>query len=700
MGYRRSLIAIGAAVALAFAGCSDAPPEHTPQQTPVAGPLAAEPAQVEVALRVLVLDDGSTMVGSLVGRLRQEGVPFERVPLAFEARDRVTRATLASRGDDGVVRAHFSGIIAPSLDVPVLSADERAALATYRDTFGVRTIRTSTRRLAPQGSKEVTVDGITATPTATALKDAFSYLRGTVPFDAPHGGPPTTATPVGRPAGAVAKTSYEPLLTADFPGMAAAVLLGVLRTDKHEEMLVNFDGDVDQTQIQVLSHGMLRWLNRTVSTSYNRNYFAVHSDDVLLPNAQWSVEGQCEVGRNCPPEVDQLRPVRMVAEDIDYLVTWQDERGIKIDLAINGSGAGLYAQDHGHRDPLTERLAYHTRELRLISHTWSHLFLGCVQILMPDDWRCVADDSGQPVWRSLREVHDEIEMNQAFMVKNRLQNYDPRELVTGEHSGLAKPPQQVVDNPHLATAFEQTGILWTAADTSTEFYPRPVGPAMTVPRYPIDLDYNTPTARQAASLYNWLHTSAADGGSGSCETDRDASCVTPIDLDTGYATTIVPEEAEKALHHIIRNDARPHFVHQTNQTGERLLYPVLDEALTRYRNVFADNSPLVNPTMSQAGTTLVNEQQWERSSGMIDASVAGRIVRITNRADSPVTVPLTVPEGSRAIVDGHLADVVGESYSNARSIWVRIDPGATFSYQLPESAGFATEATWTANGVG
>ncbi len=694
----RSLTAIGAALALAMSGCSLGAHERTPDDnTPVAGPPAAEAAAVEVSLRTLVLDDGSTLIGALVDRLAQEGTPFVRIPLAFQARDRVTRAMLASTDDDGVVRAHFSGIIAPSLDVRVFSAEERSALTAYRDTFGIRTLLTNTRRLAPQNAKEVAVDGITANLTQAGHTGAFSYLAGAVAFDPKVDQHPTTATPVGNPAGR--GTSYEPFLTADLPGMKAAVLLGVLRSDKHEEMLVNFDGDAGQTQVQVLSHGMLRWLNRAVSTSYSRHYLSVHSDDVLLPNAQWSVEGRCETGRNCPPEIAPLPPVRMVADDIDFLVDWQKTHGVKIDLAINGSGAGVFAQTHGHRDPLMERLVEHKSELRLISHTWSHAFLGCVQILMPNEWRCVADDTGEPTWQSLKDVLGEIEMNQAFLVKNHLENYDPRELVTGEHSGLAKPPEQTQDNPNLLTALEQAGIAWVASDTSTEFDPRTAGPATTVPRYPIDLDFDTSTARQAASLYNWLHTKAVDGGSGACEKDPDAQCVAPIDLDTGFVTTIVPEEAEKALRHMLDNDARPHFVHQTNQTNDRILYPVLDEALTRYRAVFGDNSPLLNPTMTEAGIALVNHQRWKRSSEAVDASVAGTIVRITNRSDSPVTAPLTLPENSSTIVEGHLAGDVGESYAGTRSLWVTLAPGATVSYQLAEPAGFATQATWPADGV-
>ena len=663
---------------------------------------------MEIALRTLVLDDGSTMVEALVDRLRREGVPFDRTLLAVADREELLSGKLASVDEAGVLRARYSGIIGPSLDSPALTDKERDALLAYRDTFRIRLIRTNTRAYFPEPtSKERpggarfdgVVDGITATVTRAARDDVFSYLRENLLFDASDEYP-TTAAFSERPVGVRAGYSYVPLVSARIPGSTATgALVGVLRTGVREEMLINFDGNVNQTQVQVLTHGMLRWLNRGIATAHNRNFFSVHNDDILLPNAQWVPEGHCESGRNCPPSVPQLAPVRMVAEDVDVLVRWQSANHLKIDQVMNGSGAAEYAQAHGGRDPLMESIVANKSEIRPISHTWSHQFLGCLQILMADDWRCQGDASGQPIWRSEKELRSQIAMNQAFMAKNKLENHRPQELVTGEHSGLAKPPQQMEDNPHLAAAFEATGIVWTASDASTEMAPRRVGPATTVPRHPIDLDYNTPTARQVVDQYNWLHTSAAVGGSGKCETDPDAPCVDPVDLKDGFATVLAPTEGAKAYGHVIGNDARPHFIHQVNLTGERLIYPILDDMLARYRATFDDDTPLLNPTMTEAGTNLVNHQGWADASGEVQATVAGAIVRLTNDHTSPVHVPLTLPEGSLTVVDGHVSVEFGERYSDARSAWVSVAPGATVSFQVPEASGFATEASWPVRGV-
>ena len=170
----------------------------------------------------------------------------------------------------------------------------------------------------------------------------------------------------------------------------------------------------------------------------------------------------------------------------------------------------------------------------------------------------------------------------------------------------------------------------------------------------------------------------------------------PLDLADGFGAVIVPEEGEKAYRHVIGNDARPHYIHQANLTGERLIYPILDDMLARYRATFADNSPLINPTMSEAGTNLVNQQAWAASTRQVTATVAGRIVTVANPGPTRVMVPVTLPEGSAAVVDGLVAGAFGEPYGGARSAWVPVEARATVSFQLPEPAGYPTEAAWPA----
>ena len=123
---------------------------------------------------------------------------------------------------------------------------------------------------------------------------------------------------------------------------------------------------------------------------------------------------------------------------------------------------------------------------------------------------------------------------------------------------------------------------------------RDVGGAVTVPRYPIDLDFDTATTAETIDQYNWVHTSRADGGNGECEAD--GACQPPAEPGTGFADRIVPAEAHKVLEHILANDPRPHYVHQPQLTEDRTLYPLLDRVVGDYRAWFAESRPLVTPT--------------------------------------------------------------------------------------------------------
>lgn len=707
--HRARRVALSASVVLALAGCAPTPPAPAPEvsNAPAQGAAAAQPASVLVDLRTLVLDDGSASILALTDRLTREGVPFDRVAL-YGAHAPITAASLASTDASGV-HARYAGIIAPALDAAGLSAAEHRVLERYRAAFKVRLIRTNTSAYfvrpsatgAPIATPATPVAGQTATVTSAGQAGPFADLRGELTLDAASDDVAgAVATLAARPPRLPADATYEPLVTVPIKGGGTGALVALQKADGLEELDVPLTLDPSQSQAQLLAHGMIAWVNRFVETGYSRNFYAVQVDDVLLPNAQWSDVGHCEMGRNCPPGTPDLEPIRMVPDDVDYLVDWQNKHGFKIDLAFNGSGAGEYAQAHLGRDPLMESLTAHDGDLRFVSHTWSHMFMGCHQVLLPDDWRCLADDAGQPRWRSERELRDQFVMNQEFAAKNHLTNFSADEVVTGEHSGLAKRPEQMLDNPNLGPALTDARMTWIASDASEpgDFDPRTLGSATTVPRYPIDLDYNTPTYRQAADQYNAIHVSKAQGGSGECEIEADNPCVAPISLDTGYLGVVVPWNVDETWQRVVADDPRPHFVHQTNLTSERTLYPIVEGVLARYRATYADNAPVVNPTLGQAGTQLVNAANWKTTGAGVQATVAGEIVTLTNTGKDAVKAPLTLPAGSTTVRDGRVGDAFGESYGGTRSAWVELQPGESVTFQLPKTDGFAVTATWTAEG--
>jgi len=350
----------------------------------------------------------------------------------------------------------------------------------------------------------------------------------------------------------------------------------------------------------------------------------------------------------------------MTSADVDAAVAWSRSRGFRLDLAVNGAGAE--AEVPGGEDPLLAALVANVDAFGWINHTWSHRYLVCVRDLAERPWRC----STVPVLGWTRyvpgsEIEDEIARNVAFARRHGLP-LDPTELVTGEHSGLRGDEEMPTDNPHLAGAVDDQGVRSVASDASKEPDPRPIGGATTVPRHPIDLDYDTATVAETVDQYNWSHTSRADGGDGTCEVD--GGCLPPVpaaDPGAGFRERIVPTEAAKALGHVLGNDPRPHYVHQPQLTEDRTLYPVLDRVLGDYRALYTDARPLLVPTMSRSHDVLDLQAAWATDVDRVDAWRQDGAVTVAT--DAPRQIPVTVPATS----------AFGEPYGTSRSAWVRVD---------------------------
>lgn len=260
---------------------------------------------------------------------------------------------------------------------------------------------------------------------------------------------------------------------------------------------------------------------------------------------------------------------------------------------------------------------------------------------------------------------------------------DPTELVTGEHSGIRTLPQMPSDNPALAPALDATGVAWIATDASREGEQRAIGRALTVPRHPMNIYYNTSTRANAVDEYNWIYTSAADGGAGICENSPTSTCITPLDPATGFEDHIVPQESRIALGHALAMDPRPHYAHQSNLTGDRILYPVLDRVLGDYRALFADSTPLLDPAHAQLGRELQRRAAWSAHAGTVTAALQGNRLVVTNTGATAVDVPVTTPAGSRLGTTPF-----GTGYAGATSDWVSVAPGGTVTITLAAAAGF------------
>ncbi|MDX6743766.1 hypothetical protein [Actinocorallia sp. A-T 12471] len=641
----------------------------------VALPATAHAAGPRIDLKVLVVTDGaSPSVAAMAAQLDGEGVPYDLVDLSAPGRPALTRAFLQDTVG-GAPRAKYQGVVLPNA-APFADAAEAGALADFQKQFGVRQISSYVYPTPDVGldypSSAGALDGLTAELTPAAKAGAFRYLKGPVPFEDLVDTIPETYGYPATPLPPTAGTRFEPYLTS-----GGKTLAGVYTADGRSQMVLTFSANQYQTQFRALGHGLVTWLTKGVHLGLNRQYFSVHVDDVFARDARWSTEQDCTPGENCADPSVTTPDIRMTPADVDRAVAWQSQRSFPLDMYYNGGGSDDVVASDG-ADPLLAAFRQQRAKFRWANHTLDHTYLGCEQDFTVSPWVCKKDAQGKTVWQSRAYLRSQIADNRTWAYLKGF-SLQADELVTGEHSGLKITPQQPEDNPNLALAAGDTGIKWLGADASRDFDQRAVGGALTVPRYPMANYFNVGTAAEMADEYNWIYTSRAAGGSGLCEDNPQImTCIEPLDLATGYLEHIVPLDARITLAHIMRNDPRPHYVHQSNLAEDRILYPLLDRVLADYGSLFAANSPLVNQRMRDNGAELKRQAAWKAASRKVTAYLQdGKVV--VSGVPSGTAVPITVPEGTRT---GLLNLVVfGDKYAGERSAYqtgnVTLTVGAT-----------------------
>ncbi|MET7621677.1 hypothetical protein [Streptomyces sp. NPDC005408] len=649
--------------------------------TAAPAPGAAAATAPRIDLTVLVVDDGGGAVEAIVAELRDIGVPYRVLRLDDPGRP-VVNAAFLSDTVSGRPRAKYQGVVAPDEDPfgasSAAGAAENEALFAYEKTFGIRQIDAYTwshpgvgLEYTDNGGYAGVLDGAKSAVTAAGRTSGpFGYLDGPVTFE---DNSPLTAESYGY-AGKPREGFTSYLDTPVDDAGARASLIGEYAHDGRSELVVTFAYNRYQRQFRVLARGMVEWLTQGIHLGQSRQYFAVHIDDVFAPDARWDTE------RNCTPgDIDcgdgseaTTTDIRMTAADAQYAKQWQQSSGFTLDMVYNAGSGEEWKTEHGGTDALAAQLLADRAQYRWINHTYTHLFLGCVQDVSVVPWQCAKDPAGTTRWTSRSDISAQIRDNQNWATGKGIP-VDRSELVTGEHSGLMTLPQQPQDNPNLAGALADNGVKWTASDNSREPQQRKVGAALTVPRHPMNVYYNVGTAAEMADEYNWIYAAESDGGSGVCETNPASTCLAePLDTATGYASYIVPQEARIALSHVTANDPRPHYVHQSNLAEERILYPVLDKVLADYRALFADSAPIVNPRQRDIGTELQRRAVWNKAvaDGKVTAYRIGDTVTV--KAPSGVNAPVTAPEGTRK--QQLLGSAVfGAAYAGARSAWTAPD---------------------------
>jgi hypothetical protein len=649
----------------------------------------ADPAP-RIDLRVLVVSDGGPSTDAIAAELDAAGTPYTEIDLTRSDRPVIDAGYLADTVD-GRDRARFQAVVLPNDNPFPANSAEMAALVAYEKAFDIPQVDAYTYarpeaglQYPVYGGYSGSVDGVRAQVTDAGRSGPFGYLDGSVPFE---DNSPTVGESYAYLSTPAAGADFTTYVDAPIPGSAKrGSLVGEYRHDGRRELVVTFVYNQYQQQFRLLARGIVEWMTGGVHLGASRNYFAVHVDDVFAADDRWNSTLNCTPGDvDCTDPNATPDPIRMTAADVDHAVAWQRERDFTLDFAYNGAGSVDHREDNGGADPLADRLVAERGEFRWINHTYTHAFLGCEQDTTVVPWRCATNGDGSTKWVSRDDVADEIAHNRVWGELAELP-LDDDELVTGEHSGLRVLPQQTADNPNLALALADNGITWLASDNSREPDQRRVGPATTVPRYPMNIYYNAGRAAEQVDEYNWIYTSRAQSGSGICEDNpATTTCLpAPLDLATGYQEHIVPLERRIALGHVLANDPKPHFIHQSNLAEDRIAYPVLDGVLDAYATLFAENTPVVNPRMKDIGVELQRRAAWRAA--VRDGQVTAYRVGDTVTVEGPdgVAVPATMPDGTT-----RSGAAFGEAYAGDRSGWTA-PSAAPLTLTLPTSAAAST----------
>ncbi|MFD7289951.1 hypothetical protein [Streptomyces sp. NPDC059863] len=654
------------------------------------GPAQADDAAPRVDLRVLVVTDGGPAVDAIAAELDTAGTPYTEVDLQQPGRPVIDAAFLADTVE-GRPRAKYQAVVLPNDNPFSTGSPEMAALATYERTYGIPQVDAYTYARPEVGLQYAvgngyagSLDGVEAQVTTVGRAGPFGYLDGAVPFEDNSPSVGESYAYLSQPSAGADFTSY---VDAQIPGRATrGSLVGEYRHDGRRELVVTFVYNRYQQQFRLLARGIVEWMTGGVHLGASRNYFAVHVDDVFAADDRWDSTLNCTPGDvDCAPGEGVPNPIRMTAGDAEYAATWQSDRDFTMDFAYNAAGSVDHRQDNNGVDLLADKLIVDRNRFRWINHTYTHAFLGCQQDVSVVPWRCATLPDGTTKWVSRNEISDEIATNRVWGQLSGLP-LDNTELVTGEHSGMRLLPQQPTDNPNLAPALADNGVSWLASDNSREVGQRQLGSATTVPRYPMNIFYNAGRAAEQVDEYNWIYTSRQQGGSGICEDNpATTTCLpAPLNTTTGYTDYIVPLETRIALGHVLGNDPRPHFIHQSNLAEDRIAYPVLNGVLDSHARLFADNTPVVNLRMKDIGAELRKRSVWKSAveSGDVTAHRIGDTVTV--QAPATVAVTATMPAGTTR---GTAA--FGQAYAGKVSAWVTGTP-LPLVLTLPPSAASGT----------
>jgi hypothetical protein len=552
----------------------------------VVGPLgeiacAATAGGERAPLRVLLVstDGADEPTAAWRDLFVDEGVPYDERHLTEG--DDIDADTL--RTPDGAPR--YQAIVLANTrlsedarpDLPSQLDDAaRAAIDEYQRSTGARLVAAS---IVPDAALPVTVprapsnlDGLRGALTDEG-RTVFPYLRGPVPIEDAFGFIP------------------------DRPSSSSITTLAALPDGRPLVFVSEGAGGTETLYVapqvsdpvlhwRLLRHGLLGWATRGVHLGLRQLHYAMQIDDVFLPNFRWDpVRNQTRV---------EAGTSLMSPEDVTFASQWSRSHDLRIDMAFNAAGRTR---------AMCESLLREKDAFGWVSHTYSHRDLDAV---------------------STDVIVEEIERNRRWGDNHDLPGLRDDELVTGAHTGLR--------NPNMPDALDRTGIRWIASDESREHDQRPLGKALTVPRYPTDIYYDASTRAEELDEYDNTYIENCDPARTTCR--------------TGAATwdELVAIQADLMFRHIIDGDPRVHYAHQSNLTDDRILYAPLEAMLDLYDELI--DAPLLQPTLSESGEELRRQAAWAAAlrDGDVDAWIEDDAVHVLSAVD--VDAPITGAAGA------------------------------------------------------
>ena len=193
--------------------------------------------------------------------------------------------------------------------------------------------------------------------------------------------------------------------------------------------------------------------------------------------------------------------------------------------------------------------------------------------------------------------------------------------------------------------------------------------ATAIPRYPTNIYYNVSTNAQEVDKYQTLYDlSDLRAGERDHHVQRSG---TPFTI-----AQIVASVDQNMFQHMMGNDPRPHYFHQTNLMssstsgvngdGDGLYYETMTPLLAEYTQYFAANAPIEQPTMAEIAGLLSEQSGWAAGQAHVTGSITGNAVTVANGTGAALYVPLT---GTN----------VGSPYAGGQSGWT-LAPAGTSSY--------------------